>query len=100
MSANKALDFRAYQNARNVINQVTNSRMSKSQKLEACFRWVMSKYYFYMETFRSGWSGMVRSTGKRSFLNAAVVTVSQMHPLSHTLQKPSATKMFISVQMV
>ena len=22
---------------------------------------------FYMETFRSGWSGMVRSTGKRSF---------------------------------
>lgn len=38
MSANKALDFRAYQNARNVINQVTNSRMSKSQKLEACFR--------------------------------------------------------------
>lgn len=54
MSANKALNFRAYQNARNVINQVTNSRMSKSQKLEACFRWVMSKYYFTWRRFDQG----------------------------------------------
>ena len=33
-------------------------------------------------------------------LNVAAVTVSQMHPHLHTLQKLSDTKMFISVQMV
>lgn len=38
MSKNKALDCRAYQNARDVINKVTNKKMSKSQKLEACFQ--------------------------------------------------------------
>lgn len=56
MSKNKALDCRAYQNARDVINRVTNKRMSKSQKLEACFRWVMSKYYFTWRRFDQGGS--------------------------------------------
>ena len=54
MSKNKALDCRAYQNARDVINKVTNKKMSKSQKLEACFRWVMSKYYFTWRRFDQG----------------------------------------------
>lgn len=56
MSKNKALDCRAYQNARDVINKVTNKKMSKSQKLEACFRWVMSKYYFTWRRFDQGGS--------------------------------------------
>ena len=54
MSQNQALDCRAYQNARNVINKVTNKRMSKGQKLEACFRWVMSKYYRTWRRFDQG----------------------------------------------
>lgn len=54
MSQNKALDCRAYQNARDVVNSVTRKGMSKSQKLEACFRWVMSKYYFTWRRFDQG----------------------------------------------
>ena len=38
--------FKAEQNARDVIKSVTNDRMTKSQKLRACFNWVMKKNYF------------------------------------------------------
>lgn len=38
--------FKAEQNARDVIKSVTNSKMTKSQKLRACFNWVMKKNYW------------------------------------------------------
>ena len=45
MNSTKAVEFRAYQNARKVVAQNTRKSMSKSQKLETCFRWVMKRYY-------------------------------------------------------
>ena len=54
ITGGKADEFRAYQNARRIIAQITNSRMSKKKKLEVCFRWVMSKYYHSWRRFDEG----------------------------------------------
>ena len=54
MNSAKAEEFRAYQNARRVVAQNTNSRMSKGQKLEACFHWVMRRYYRTWRRFDEG----------------------------------------------
>ena len=91
MSANKALDFRAYQNARNVINQVTNSRMSKARN----WKHVSLGYeqiLFYMETFRSGYSGMVRSTVNDHFERGCGDCIADGTGLSHTLAKARLQK--------
>mgnify|MGYP004627917313 FL=1 len=54
MGKYKTQEFRAYQNAKDVVDRVTTPKMSKSQKLEACFRWVMSKYYHTWRRFDQG----------------------------------------------
>lgn len=46
MSAAEKEVFKAEQYARDVIKSVTNDRMTKSQKLRACFNWVMKKNYY------------------------------------------------------
>lgn len=47
-------EFRASQNARKIVAKITNSKMSKSQKLKVCFDWVMSKYYHTWRRFDQG----------------------------------------------
>lgn len=54
MNSSKAEEFRAYQNARKIVSQTTNKGMSKSAKLEACFRWVMRRYYHTWRLFSQG----------------------------------------------
>ena len=54
MNSTKAVEFRAYQNARKVVAQNTRKSMSKSQKLETCFRWVMKRYYRTWRRFSQG----------------------------------------------
>lgn len=46
MNAARREVFKAEQNARDVIKSVTTSKMTKSQKLRACFDWVMKKNYW------------------------------------------------------
>ena len=57
MGKTKALDFSAYQNAREIAAKITTSHMTKSQKLERCFKWVMDKPYVQRRPFKnvSGW---------------------------------------------
>ena len=47
----------ALDNARKVIAKVTNSHMTKAQKLQACFNWVISKPYVTRRRFSNfpGW---------------------------------------------
>ena len=54
MNSTKAVEFRAYQNARKVVAKNTRKSMSKSQKLETCFRWVMKRYYRTWRRFSQG----------------------------------------------
>lgn len=54
MSKYKSQEFSAYQNARGVIQAVTNKRMSRSQKLKTCFRWVMRVHYGGWRRFDQG----------------------------------------------
>ena len=54
MNSTKTVEFRAYQNARKVVAKNTRKSMSKSQKLETCFRWVMKRYYRTWRRFRQG----------------------------------------------
>lgn len=56
MSRTKSQEYSAYQNARNVVRTVTNKKMSKSQKLETCFRWVMRRHYGGWRRFDQGGS--------------------------------------------
>lgn len=57
MSRKKAQDFQTLQNAKQIAAKITNSRMSKSDKLKACFNWVISKPYITRRGFSniSGW---------------------------------------------
>lgn len=54
MNSARAEELRAYQNARKIVAQNTNKRMSKSQKLETCFRWVIRRYYHTWRRFDQG----------------------------------------------
>lgn len=40
LGKDKANDMRAYQNARRIVNGITNDHMSKPQKLRVCFNWM------------------------------------------------------------
>lgn len=51
MDSIKARDFEALQNARKTISQITGSGMSKSEKLETCFRWIMNNPYTAFRPF-------------------------------------------------
>lgn len=54
LNTDETNEFRASQNARKVVAKITNSKMSKSQKLQVCFNWVMSKYYHTWRRFDQG----------------------------------------------
>ena len=53
-------DLEARFQARKVISQVTNSSMSKGEKLLACFRWVITKPYVTLRNFSNfdGWPAL------------------------------------------
>ena len=57
LSSAKAQEYEAKWNAHVVVAQITNSKMSKEEKLLTCFRWVMSKPYITFRTFGNfdGW---------------------------------------------
>lgn len=57
MKKQKAQDFQALQNARQVVAGITTSRMSKSEKLKKCFDWVIRKPYITRRVFTNskGW---------------------------------------------
>ena len=46
MNSTKAYEYETLQRAKNVVNAITKPSMSKSQKFEACFRWVMYQHYY------------------------------------------------------
>lgn len=50
-------DFATLQRAKKIAAKVTTSKMSKKQKLEACFKWVMEKQYRMRRSFKNkkGW---------------------------------------------
>ena len=50
MSQAQIADLRSKQ----IVAEITNSRMSKSQKLRTCFNWVMKKYYYIWRRFDQG----------------------------------------------
>lgn len=51
ISKNKAEVFRAEHNAEVIVARITNKRMSRSQKLLACFKWVIRKPYHTWRRF-------------------------------------------------
>lgn len=54
LDKDEANEFRASQNARKIVSKITNSKMTKSQKLKACFNWVMKKSYHTWRRFDQG----------------------------------------------
>lgn len=50
-------DFITLQRAKKIAAKVTTSKMTKKQKLEACFKWVMKKHYRMRRSFKNkkGW---------------------------------------------
>lgn len=50
MSQAQIADLRSNQ----IVAEITNSRMSKSQKLRTCFNWVIRKYYYTWRRFDQG----------------------------------------------
>lgn len=57
MDKTDALDFETLQTAKSIAKKLTASGMSQSQKLKACFDWVISKPYVTRRTFSNvkGW---------------------------------------------
>ena len=41
LSSGQRSDLRAYQRARRIVNGITNSHMSKSEKLKVCYKWLI-----------------------------------------------------------
>lgn len=41
LSSGQRSDLRAYQRARRIVNGITNSYMSKSEKLKVCYKWLI-----------------------------------------------------------
>ena len=58
LNRDKSNDMRAYQNARRIVNGITNAHMSKAQKLKVCFNWMQNNGY-------GGWRRL--SDGGRSW---------------------------------
>ncbi|MBQ8305189.1 MAG: hypothetical protein IJX90_03120 [Blautia sp.] len=57
MSKTDAYDFSTFLTARSIAAKITTKKMSKSQKLLKCFKWVMAKYYITKRPFTTaaGW---------------------------------------------
>lgn len=45
MNSTKAYEYETLQRAKNIVAQITNSGMSRSEKLQTCFDWVIKHYY-------------------------------------------------------
>ena len=46
MNSTKAYEYETLQRAKDVVSKITKPSMSKSEKFETCFRWVMYQYYY------------------------------------------------------
>lgn len=46
MNSTKAYEYETLQRAKNVVSKITKPSMSKSEKFETCFRWVMYQHYY------------------------------------------------------
>lgn len=51
MNSTKAYEYETLQRARGIVAEITNANMSKSQKLETCFNWVIKHYYATRRVF-------------------------------------------------
>lgn len=60
MTAEEKEDYLTFERARKLVKEITSPQMSTSQKLEACFRWVMKKPYVMRRYFRPepGWPAL------------------------------------------
>ena len=45
LGKDQATELRAYQNARKIVAQITNNKMTQEQKLKTCFLWVRRNSY-------------------------------------------------------
>ena len=45
MTAAQAYDYETLQRAKQIVSQITTPQMSKNQKFETCYKWVISHYY-------------------------------------------------------
>lgn len=52
MTTAEAEDWKARMNAEEIVAKITTKKMTKSQKLRACFNWVMKKPYITYRKFR------------------------------------------------
>lgn len=57
LSSAKIEEWKALRNAKAVVASITNDSMTKSQKIQACFNWVMRKPYATLRRFSNfeGW---------------------------------------------
>lgn len=46
MNSTRAYEYETLQRAKQVVNAITKPSMSKSEKFETCFRWVMYQHYY------------------------------------------------------
>ena len=46
MNSTKAYEYETLQRAKDVVSKITKPSMSKSEKFETCFRWVMYQHYY------------------------------------------------------
>ena len=51
MDSAKAYEYETLLRARSVVAEITNANMSKSQKFETCFNWVIKHYYATRRVF-------------------------------------------------
>ena len=54
MNSTKAVEFRAYQNARKVVARITTSDMTDAEKLQRCFVWMQSNGFATQGRLSSG----------------------------------------------
>lgn len=60
MTKGQVMEYDTLKTARKIAAQITNDRMSKSEKLYACFKWVMAKNYRIHRVFsyQEGWAAL------------------------------------------
>lgn len=58
MSSDEKKDYKAQLKARSIVDRLTTSRMTKSQKLRACYNWISKTSYHIYHRFKNvrGWS--------------------------------------------
>lgn len=51
MNSTKAYEYETLQRAKNIVAEITRANMTKSQKLQTCFNWVIKHYYATRRVF-------------------------------------------------